>query len=355
MLEVLGDRAAALRAGLAGLDSHNSLGRRITIVPTVAVTDNAPIAAGSTLTFTATVTAPTGDPTPTGAMGWAITPPGGGSTPCSSSTGPTGSSNVATYTCSISSAADGNYSATANYPGDSTYAAASGSDPTAQAYTSPTFDGVGTATTWTTTGSAKAVAYPSAAVSGDLLLLMIANSNDNNTIACPSGWTQSGTTSTATGDNAYLESCYKFKTTDTSVSITAPSGFWTAEVAAFSGVNVTTSLDNVTPVYSVSGAGSTTFAPTGLTTNTAGDLAVSIVMENDAASTVPTLTLSTANGFTGATSEGFSSIPSNAENFAYEEITTPGAVTFPTWTTNTHTNGTNGSIWLGISIALGSS
>ena len=100
---------------------------------------------------------------PTGTMGWAITPPGGGSTPCSSTTGPTGSSNVATYTCSISSAVDGNYSATANYPGDSNYSPASGSDTVAPVYTSPTYVGVGTAQTWTSS-TAKSVAYPSGAV-----------------------------------------------------------------------------------------------------------------------------------------------------------------------------------------------
>ena len=193
--------------------------------------------------------------TPTGAMGWAITPPGGGSTPCSSTTGPTGSSNVATYTCSISSAADGNYSATANYPGDSTYSPASGSDPTAPVYTFPTFVGVGAATTWITT-AAKSVAYPSGAASGDLLLLTIAISDNTTTWPVPRGWTQSGTTSTATGANAYLESCYEFMTTDTSVSLTPPSPMWPMDGQLkwppFRDVNATTPLDSVTPVFSVS-------------------------------------------------------------------------------------------------------
>ncbi len=66
---------------------------------------------------------------------------------------------------------------------------------------------------------------------------MIAFSDNTVTLGCPSGWTQGGTTSTSTGANAYFESCYKFKTTDTSASITLPStnvsNGWTAEVAAF--------------------------------------------------------------------------------------------------------------------------
>ena len=75
-------------------------------------------------------------------------------------------------------------------------------------------------------------------------------------------------------------------------------------------------------------------------------------MENDDGSSIPSLTLSTANGFAGATSTGVSTSTSNAENFAYQQIATPGAVTFPTWTTTSHPSQ---SVWLGISIALGSS
>ena len=175
-----GTSSNSYNGGTGGSGYAQLVGAGLTIVPTVAVTDNAPVQAGSTLTFTATVTAPSGDPTPTGTMGWAITPPGGGSTSCSSTTGPTGASNVATYTCSINSAIDGTYSATANYPGDSNYTSASGSD-TATVYTPPTYVGVGAATTWTT-NTAKSVAYPSGAASGDLLLLMIAFSNNTASV-----------------------------------------------------------------------------------------------------------------------------------------------------------------------------
>ncbi len=93
--------------------------------PAVLVTNNA-VSTGGTLIFTATVTGPPGGVTPTGVLGWAIS---GGAAACTSSTGPTGASNVATYTCSITNArASNTYSATATYPGDSKYPPASGSD-----------------------------------------------------------------------------------------------------------------------------------------------------------------------------------------------------------------------------------
>ena len=50
---------------------------------------------------------------------------------CSSTAGPTGASNVATYTCTIVGAVAGTYSATATYPGDSNYSSASGTDSSA--------------------------------------------------------------------------------------------------------------------------------------------------------------------------------------------------------------------------------
>ena len=81
-------------------------------------------------------------------------------------------------------------------------------------------------------------------------------------------------------------------------------------------------------------------------------MALSLVMQNDAGSSIPTLTLSTAHGFTGVASTGVATSASNAEAFAYQQIVTPGAVTFPTWTTTSHPST---SVWLGISLALGSS
>ncbi len=72
------------------------------------------------VTFTATITGPSGGATPTRALIWTLTGP---VTSCASTTGPTGSSNFATYTCVITTAsgAAGTYSATAAYPGDGNY------------------------------------------------------------------------------------------------------------------------------------------------------------------------------------------------------------------------------------------
>jgi Bacterial Ig-like domain (group 3) len=100
------------------------------VVPTVSVSDNASsIPVGGVLIFTATVTG--SGTTPTGTVTWAVTDPVGVSVPCSSTSGPAGSGSVATYTCSIASAVAGTYSATADYPGDSNYGSASGTDDTA--------------------------------------------------------------------------------------------------------------------------------------------------------------------------------------------------------------------------------
>ena len=85
---------------------------------------------GGAVTFTATVTG-TGGVTPTGPVTWTVIAPGGASVPCDSSSGPTGSSDVATYTCTLANAWPGSYTATAAYPGDSNYAAASGTDDSA--------------------------------------------------------------------------------------------------------------------------------------------------------------------------------------------------------------------------------
>ena len=105
----------------AGLTSYSATGSYTTAAtPSITVT-NSPSSPklGDTVTFSATVTGPAGGATPTGAVSWSLSGEVG---TCDSTTGPTGSSNVAVYTCVISASAGGNYSATASYEGDNAYA-----------------------------------------------------------------------------------------------------------------------------------------------------------------------------------------------------------------------------------------
>ena len=92
-----------------------------TATPTNVVT-NAPAAPtfGQSVTYTATVTGPAGGPTPTGAVTWTLTGP---VTSCASTTGPTGTTNVATYTCVITASGAGSYTAKAAFAGDTNYSA----------------------------------------------------------------------------------------------------------------------------------------------------------------------------------------------------------------------------------------
>jgi hypothetical protein len=106
----------------AGSDNNVTVAK---VAPSVVVTNNA-VATGATLVFTATVSGPAGGPTPTGVLAWTIT---GGAAACSSTTGPSGASNVATYTCSITGVIAANtYSATATFPTGTNYSTAAGSD-----------------------------------------------------------------------------------------------------------------------------------------------------------------------------------------------------------------------------------
>ncbi len=124
-------------------------------------------------------------------------------------------------------------------------------------------------------------------------------------------------------------------------------------MAAFRNVNATTPLDGVTPTTGAGTAGSSTFAAPGLTTGTANATAVSVVMQNDASSTIPTLNFAgaggNAQGFSRRFSQGVATSTSNAAGLADKLIASAGAVTFPTWTSNFNPAS---SIWLGISISL---
>ncbi len=66
------------------------------------------------------MTGPANGATPSGTPTWAITGVTG-VTACNSTTGPTGSSNVATYTCSVNVSKVGTYGANFTYSGDNNY------------------------------------------------------------------------------------------------------------------------------------------------------------------------------------------------------------------------------------------
>lgn len=84
--------------------------------PTVVVTNNS-VPAGGTLVFTATVSGSSGTPTPKGSVAWTVSTATGTAVACSSTTGPTGSSNSVVYTCSVAGAVAGVYTAAAAFPG----------------------------------------------------------------------------------------------------------------------------------------------------------------------------------------------------------------------------------------------
>jgi YVTN family beta-propeller protein len=109
-------------------NAYNPTVSEIDITPYVLVKDNASqTAPGGTLTFTATVKG-SGGITPTGDLTWNITDPNGDPVSCDATTGPSGSANTATYTCSINSVLGGSYVATGDYPGDSKYPPGSATD-----------------------------------------------------------------------------------------------------------------------------------------------------------------------------------------------------------------------------------
>jgi hypothetical protein len=183
----------------------------------------------------------------------------------------------------------------------------------------------------------------------------VAQNGHHETITCPTSWTQSGTTAAQQGGGnmeASLTICYRFDGGEPSVNITSPSGAtngFNARVLAFRNVNATTPFDTAN-VNSVPGTlNQPNFGPTGLTTVTANAMALSFVSQDDGAANVPTLTLSTAQGFVAQYSSGVASTQSSAGAMANELIGTVGAVTFPTWLTDTSSTK---SVWVGISIAL---
>jgi len=210
----------------------------------------------------------------------------------------------------------------------------------------------------TTTNTNLTVPYPASAVSGDFLLLIIANSH-HEAASCPSGWTSQESIVNHPGGvttEASLVICWKFDAGESTVSVTYPGGptnGLSARVVAYRNVNTSTPFDVADTTSAPATTGSATFPVPNLTTVTNNAKAVSVVMQNDGTNTsIPSLTLNTANGFAAEFSNGVSSSASHAAALADQSIATAGTVTFPTWASNVHPTGSNGSLWIGASLAL---
>jgi large repetitive protein len=168
--------------------------------PTIVVTHSpAAPTLGQTVTYTATVTAPSGDPTPTGTVSWGLTGP---VSSCSNagSTTLSGSTNVATATCVITVATATSYSAVASVSSDANYNAAGPSNtdsftvgkatPTIAVTHSPTSPTLGQVVTFTATVTGPSgAATPSGTISWTLT---------GQVTSCSSTTALSGTTNVAT-------------------------------------------------------------------------------------------------------------------------------------------------------------
>jgi hypothetical protein len=273
------------------------------------------------------------------------TNPGGGTLTCT--TNPrAASAGVATFSgCKINRAGSG-YTLTAT-SGSLTAATSAAFNVVA----APIWVATGSAVTRTSTGMLTP-AIPGSLSPNDAMLLFVANTSQE-TSAAPTGWTTVATIGTSTGAGVSLSLFSRFfQSGDTapSVSVTADTGGASARIVAYRYANTTTPVDG-TPVTSTSAAGQSTFAPTGLSTATPNARAISIVVENNGVTTLPTLSFSNAQAFTAES--GFPSAPSvgdstnhHAVDLASKSIPSPTAVTFPTFSTNTS------GVWAGVSLAL---
>ena len=117
--------ASAAYGGDANYNAKTSATNSVTTAkatPSNVVSDTGAPAVGDAVTFTATISAPAGATTPGGSVNWTIAGTAGVRS-CASTSGPTGSSNVVTYTCTTTVVgAVGTVTASAAYRGDANYA-----------------------------------------------------------------------------------------------------------------------------------------------------------------------------------------------------------------------------------------
>jgi hypothetical protein len=290
------------------------------VTPTNVVT-NSPTSptVGQSVTFTATITGPSGGATPSGTVTWTLTGP---VTSCASTTGPTtGSpSNIATYTCVITASAAGTYSANAAYPGDSNYNSVTSSpDSFTVAITAAGLVQVDYST-YTGSSTPKAISIPTT-TAGDLIVVSVSQYTGSSAFtvsdnASPTSNTYTKTTENPTGSYydgiAYVLSAKSV----TSVTITTPgsSNNVAVTIAEFAGY---TSVDG-TPTGNT-GVNTSSFSSGSVSTSHAPDLLVGMIGFNNSSFAI------TSTGYTTTTEQ----INSQAnEQLAYQQVTSTGSYSF---------------------------
>jgi hypothetical protein len=148
----------------------------------------------------------------------------------------------------------------------------------------------GTATTATTTGTSLTIARPTGVVTGDVMIVNIAQTGNNSTDPTSTGWTLIDGVSLAGGTLRLGAVLYKVATGTEGANYTFTLGTGTTSavgsIVAFSGVNGTTPFDVANGTISVQGT-QTAVAATTKTTVTAN---TAIIMCGMAAGSAPTWT-----------------------------------------------------------------
>ena len=220
----------------------------------------------STLSFTATVTGPPGANPPTASGNWSISGVTGITT-CATTDGPTATSNVSTYHCTVVASLAGTYGANFTFPGDSGYLPVSVAASATTTVVSPATPTISVASSGGTT-LASTLTF-TATVTGKV-----------NSVA-PTGnvtWTSSGTGGATTCAPASNANPSGITSTYTCAIVTAQAGTYIA-TAAFAGdanYNAVTSststftLAQQTPTITLSASTPTLSGHTTLTTTIVG-------------------------------------------------------------------------------------
>ena len=200
------------------------------------------------------------------------------------------------------------------------------------------------------TGTTISPSLPAGVTTNDLLILCHTAAG-NRTVTIDGTYTEFANQYNATA-NMRMVTGWKLAGSsegNPTSTINAASSGWSAQVAAYRGVNQTTPID-VTSVSSELTSTSATWTPTGITTATNDAWVVSIV-ETGQGIAVNSLGLSVAQSFTlrmGGDAYDYVLAQDMSFGLADREVASFGAVTCPTWTSTVGAN----NYWLGITVAL---